>query len=151
MTHLAPILPSNHVTKCHISMFLNISRAVTPPLFWCLMTLLEKKYFLISNLNIPRRNLRPFPLILLLVTQGNNLRSCPSHIDNGVWAHQLHCLRNEARKEHEVGAGSDVAVVLSKQLHVWAHWFPSGLQLLSASLRWRGRLPCKLEASGNAT
>ncbi|KAK4829020.1 hypothetical protein QYF61_001795 [Mycteria americana] len=37
-------------------------------LFQCLTTLLVNKLFLISNLNLPWRNLRPFPLILSLVT-----------------------------------------------------------------------------------
>ncbi|KAK4826066.1 hypothetical protein QYF61_005025 [Mycteria americana] len=37
-------------------------------LFQCLTTLSVKKFFLISRLNLPWRNLRPFPLILSLVT-----------------------------------------------------------------------------------
>jgi len=37
-------------------------------LFQPLTTLSEKKYFLISNLNLPWHNLRPFPPVLLLVT-----------------------------------------------------------------------------------
>ncbi|KAK4821803.1 hypothetical protein QYF61_003832 [Mycteria americana] len=37
-------------------------------LFQCLTTLLVKKFFLISNLNLPWRNLRPFSLVLSLVT-----------------------------------------------------------------------------------
>jgi len=35
--------------------------------FQYLTTLLEKKFFLISNLNLPYCNLRPFPPILLLI------------------------------------------------------------------------------------
>ncbi|KAK4824091.1 hypothetical protein QYF61_010602 [Mycteria americana] len=37
-------------------------------LFQCLTTLSVKKFFLISNLNLPWHNLRPFPLVLSLVT-----------------------------------------------------------------------------------
>ncbi|KAK4813146.1 hypothetical protein QYF61_013111 [Mycteria americana] len=37
-------------------------------LFQCLMTLSVNKFFLISNLNLPWCNLRPFPLVLSLVT-----------------------------------------------------------------------------------
>ncbi|KAK4812358.1 LOW QUALITY PROTEIN: hypothetical protein QYF61_018808 [Mycteria americana] len=37
-------------------------------LFQCLTTLLMKKFFLTSNLNLPWCNLRPFPLVLWLVT-----------------------------------------------------------------------------------
>ncbi|KAK4823924.1 hypothetical protein QYF61_008310 [Mycteria americana] len=37
-------------------------------LFQCLITLSVKKNFLISSLNLPWRNLRPFPLVLSLVT-----------------------------------------------------------------------------------
>jgi len=33
-----------------------------------MLTLSVKKFFLISNLNLPRCNLRPFPLVLSLVT-----------------------------------------------------------------------------------
>ncbi|KAK4822235.1 hypothetical protein QYF61_011876 [Mycteria americana] len=36
-------------------------------LFQCLTTLSVKKFFLTSNLNLPWLNLRPFPLVLLLV------------------------------------------------------------------------------------
>ncbi|KAK4829616.1 LOW QUALITY PROTEIN: hypothetical protein QYF61_005743 [Mycteria americana] len=36
-------------------------------LFQCLTTLLVKTFFLTSNLNLPWRNLRPFPLVLSLV------------------------------------------------------------------------------------
>jgi len=39
-----------------------------PSLFHCLTTLSVKKCFLISNLNFPWRNLRPFPFILSPVT-----------------------------------------------------------------------------------
>jgi len=38
--------------------------------FLYLTTLSENNYFLMSNLNLPWRNLRPFPLVLLLVTRG---------------------------------------------------------------------------------
>ena len=38
-------------------------------LFQCSITLLVKKFFLISNVNFPWRSLRPFPLVLLLVTR----------------------------------------------------------------------------------
>ncbi|KAK4810518.1 hypothetical protein QYF61_004481 [Mycteria americana] len=44
-------------------------------LFQCLITLLVKKFFLTSNLNLPWRNLRPFPLVLSLTL--HQLR-CPS-------------------------------------------------------------------------
>ncbi|KAK4823315.1 hypothetical protein QYF61_000917 [Mycteria americana] len=37
-------------------------------LFQCLTTVSVKEFFLISNLNLPWRNLRPFPLVLSLVT-----------------------------------------------------------------------------------
>ncbi|KAK4831181.1 LOW QUALITY PROTEIN: hypothetical protein QYF61_015913 [Mycteria americana] len=37
-------------------------------LFQCLTTLSVKKFFLISSLNLPWHNLRPFPLVLSLVT-----------------------------------------------------------------------------------
>jgi len=37
-------------------------------LFQCLTTLSVKTFFLISNLNLPRRSLRPLPLVLSLVT-----------------------------------------------------------------------------------
>ncbi|XP_068267934.1 protein EOLA1-like [Nyctibius grandis] len=37
-------------------------------LFQCLTTLSRKKFFLISNLNLPLHNLRPLPLVLSLVT-----------------------------------------------------------------------------------
>ncbi|KAK4828289.1 hypothetical protein QYF61_024954 [Mycteria americana] len=43
-------------------------------LFQCLTTLLVKKFFLISNLNFPWCNLRPFPLVLSLVTWENPLQ-----------------------------------------------------------------------------
>ena len=36
-------------------------------LFQCLTTLLENNFFLISNLNLPWHNLRPFPLVLSLL------------------------------------------------------------------------------------
>jgi len=53
--------------------FLNISRdsdSTTPlgSLFQCLTTLSEKNLFLITDLNLPWHNLRPFPLALLLIT-----------------------------------------------------------------------------------
>jgi len=41
--------------------------------FQCLTTLLEKIFFLISSLNLPWCNLRPFPLILLVVKQEKSL------------------------------------------------------------------------------
>ena len=37
--------------------------------FQCLTTLSEKKYFLTSSLNLPWCSLKPFPLVLSLVTQ----------------------------------------------------------------------------------
>ena len=43
-----------------------------------LTTLSVKKFFLISNLNLPWCNLRPFPLVLLLVTWENRLRHPPA-------------------------------------------------------------------------
>ena len=65
----ANISPLNHAPQY------NVSRAppgtVTPPPPWAacfITTLLEKKFFLMSNLNLPQCNLRPFPLVLLLVT-----------------------------------------------------------------------------------
>ncbi|KAK4821778.1 LOW QUALITY PROTEIN: hypothetical protein QYF61_000839 [Mycteria americana] len=44
------------------------STASLGSLFQCLTTLSVKKFFLISNLNLPWCNLRPFPLVLSLVT-----------------------------------------------------------------------------------
>ncbi|KAK4828356.1 hypothetical protein QYF61_026017 [Mycteria americana] len=41
-------------------------------LFQCLITLSVKKNFLISSLNLPWRNLRPFPLVLWLVVVESN-------------------------------------------------------------------------------
>ncbi|KAK4831211.1 hypothetical protein QYF61_016048 [Mycteria americana] len=63
----------NHVLKCHIYMFFNSSRdgdftTSLDTLFQCLTTLSVKKFFLISNLNLPWCNLRPPPLVLSLVT-----------------------------------------------------------------------------------
>ena len=46
--------------------------ALLGSLFQCFTTLSGKKFFLISNLNLPWCNLRPFPLIL-----SNNLVSSP--------------------------------------------------------------------------
>ncbi|KAK4826637.1 hypothetical protein QYF61_010565, partial [Mycteria americana] len=39
----------------------------------CLITLSVKKNFLISSLNLPWRNLRPFPLVLMEILYGNLL------------------------------------------------------------------------------
>jgi len=67
---LHEIMSFTTTSKC----FLNISRdgATTTSLgspFQCLITLLEKKFLLISNLNLSWLNLRPFPLLLSLVMQ----------------------------------------------------------------------------------
>ena len=61
---------SRSTTSTH---FLNTSRdgdstTFLGSLFQCLTTLSVKKFFLISNLNLPWCNLRPLPLILSLVT-----------------------------------------------------------------------------------
>jgi len=53
----------------HIKWFLITSRdgdstTSLGSLFQCFTTLSVKKFFLISNLNLPWHNLRPFPLIL---------------------------------------------------------------------------------------
>ena len=53
--------------------FLNTSRdgdstTALGSLFQCLTTLSVKKFFLISNLNLPWCNLKPFPLVLSLAT-----------------------------------------------------------------------------------
>ncbi|KAK4810503.1 hypothetical protein QYF61_004283 [Mycteria americana] len=57
----------NHVLKRHIYTD-GDSTTSLGSLFQCLTTLSVKKFFLISNLNLPWHNLRPFPLILSLVT-----------------------------------------------------------------------------------
>jgi len=57
----------------HLPVFLNTSRdddstTFLGSLFQCLTTLSVKKFFLVSYLNIPWCNLRPFPLVLSLIT-----------------------------------------------------------------------------------
>ena len=54
--------------------FLNTSRDVVfiSP-FQHLTSHLKNKFFLTSNLNLPRHNLKPFPLVLSLVTQEKRL------------------------------------------------------------------------------
>ena len=47
--------------------------------FQCLTTLSEKYYFLTSGLNLPWHRLKPFPLVLSLVTQEKRLT--PSSLD----------------------------------------------------------------------
>jgi len=42
-------------------------------LFQCLITVSEKKFFLISNLNLFWCNLGPFPLVLLLLSERGGL------------------------------------------------------------------------------
>ena len=65
---LLPILPSVPQS----TQFLNATRdgdsttSLGSP-FQHLNTLSEKKFFLLSNLNLPLSNLRPFPLVLLLL------------------------------------------------------------------------------------
>jgi len=50
-------------------------------LLQCLITVSEKKFFLISNLNLPWSNLRPFLLVLLLMFLCFSCE-CPSHAVN---------------------------------------------------------------------
>ena len=73
--HLLPIFPhwtmslgttSRHMCVLHTSRDGDSTTSLGSP-FQCLITLLEKKFFLISNWNLPWCNLRPFPLVLLLV------------------------------------------------------------------------------------
>ena len=62
----------------HLHVFLNTSRDGDSlgSLFQCLTTLSVKKFFLISNLNLPWQNLRPLPLILSLVIQEKGPNTC---------------------------------------------------------------------------
>jgi len=62
--------PSTRLLKAPSNLALNTSRegASTAPLgnlFQCLTTLIVKKFFLISNLNLPSFSLKPLPLALL--------------------------------------------------------------------------------------
>ena len=77
--HDLTILPNsnspqlNHIPEHHIqTVFKHIrdgdSTTSLGSLFQCLTTLSVKKFFLISNLNLPWCNLRPFPLVLSPVT-----------------------------------------------------------------------------------
>ena len=64
-----PLNMSLHTTSTH---FLNASKdsdstTSKDSLFQYLTTLSEKKFFLISNLNLPWHNLKPFPLVLSLL------------------------------------------------------------------------------------
>ncbi|KAK4829606.1 hypothetical protein QYF61_005706, partial [Mycteria americana] len=59
-------LPSSRSTLPH-NLVDGDSTTSLGSLFQCLITLSGKKFFLISNLNLPWRNLRPFPLVLSLV------------------------------------------------------------------------------------
>jgi len=52
---------NNHVKHFHI---LRLQRGSMAALYVVLTTLSDKKYFLISNLNLPWYNLGPLPLIL---------------------------------------------------------------------------------------
>ena len=72
--HLPPVFPHytmslSRTSKCFLntSMDDDSTTSLSSP-FQHLTTLLEKKLLLISNLNIPWCNLRPFRLVLLLVT-----------------------------------------------------------------------------------
>ena len=51
-------------------------------LFQCLTTFSVNKFFLMSNLNLPWHNLRPFPLILSPVTSERRIWCVPV---SGVW------------------------------------------------------------------
>ena len=63
--HPTPTMPTNQSLSATLPNFSNTSLG---SLFQCITTLSEKKIFLISNLNLPWCNLRPSPLILLLLT-----------------------------------------------------------------------------------
>lgn len=67
-----PCAPLNHVLKCHTHVFWTPPGMVTTLLPWAACSnasqhFPQKAFFLISNLNLPLHNLKPFPLILLLV------------------------------------------------------------------------------------
>ena len=75
--------------------FLNTSRdgdstTSLRSLFQCLTTLSVKKFFLISNLNLPWCNLRPFPLILSPVT--SEKRPTPLYIPFRYWKRTIRSL-----------------------------------------------------------
>ena len=71
----SPWCPLNHVSMCHIYTILEhfqgwwLNHFPRQPLP-CLTTLPEKKFFLLSNLSLLWHNLKPLPLILLLITGG---------------------------------------------------------------------------------
>ena len=67
-------IPTNHVPQCHIHTALGHlqgwygdSTTSLGSHCHCLTALAEKKWFLTPNLKLPWHNLRPFPLILLLL------------------------------------------------------------------------------------
>ena len=68
-----PSMPTNHGPQCHIYTFLEHLQG-----WWLLTTPFEKKIFLLSNLNLPQYNLRPFPLILSLLP-GSRGQPPPHH------------------------------------------------------------------------
>jgi len=68
-----PTKTANHIPQCHISMVLELFQgqllhnSPALPDQKSLTTILENKIFLKANLNLPWHNLRPFPLIILLL------------------------------------------------------------------------------------
>jgi len=98
--------------------FLNTSRdggltTSLGSLFQCLTTLSVKKFFQISNLNLPWRNLRPFPLILSPVTSETNPALTVA----------VCCHPSCSQPQDSVAAGSD-AQSSARPLAPWAEVTP---------------------------
>jgi len=79
----SPPRPLSHIPQCYISMLLEHLHRwwlhhSLDSLFQHIATPMEKKCFVISNLNLPWHNLRPFPLVLLLLP-GSRSQPPPCH------------------------------------------------------------------------
>ncbi|KAJ7415365.1 hypothetical protein WISP_78556 [Willisornis vidua] len=100
-----PSPPPNHVPKCHSHSLLNTSRdgvftASLGILFQYLTTLSMTNFFLISNVHLSWHNLRPIPLVLLLVCLGEEsslhlaITSFQGLVEsNEITPHNLLCFR----------------------------------------------------------
>jgi len=78
-------------------------------LFQCLITLLVNKFFLLSSLKLPWRNLKPFPLVLSLVTWEKRLTPTDNWI---LWVLALGCHWNSQWEQE----GFDGGLILSPKM-----------------------------------
>jgi len=110
-------------------------------LLQCPSTLSEKTFFLISNLNLPWRNLRPLPLVLSLVTWEKRPPRCPLKqagcLLSSSKRHQPRSPGAQDLQEHHRPAADGWDPPFSRAAARWAHARPT--RGAGDRRRWRPR------------